>query len=115
VDDHHDVAECLAMLLQDLGHVVWTVHDGRAAFDAVRRYGPEVVLLDIGLPEMDGYEVARRLRAEHGRDSLMLVALTGYGQDADRRRTIEAGFDEHLLKPAGCAELNRLLSLSLTK
>jgi two-component system CheB/CheR fusion protein len=110
VDDHEDVAECLAMLLQDLGHLVHTVHDGPAAFEAVRTFEPEVVLLDIGLPEMDGYEVARRLRAEHGRDNLLLIALTGYGQEADRRRTAEAGFDEHLLKPAGCADLNRLLA-----
>ena len=110
VDDHADVAECLAMLLKDLGHEVHTACDGSSAFEAVRTFGPEVVLLDIGLPEMDGYEVARRLRAEHGPDKLLLVALTGYGQEADRRRTREAGFDEHLLKPAGGADLNRLLA-----
>lgn len=110
VDDHADVAECLALLLKDLGHQVHTVYDGLSAFEAVRTFGPEVVLLDIGLPEMDGYEVARRLRAEHGPDKLLLVALTGYGQEADRLRTREAGFDEHLLKPAGCADLNKLLA-----
>ncbi len=67
--------------------------------DAVRRHKPEIVLLDIGLPIMDGYEVARRLRQEHGREHLILVAMTGYGQDEDRRRSEEAGFNAHLVKP----------------
>ncbi len=109
VEDNPDVAESLAMLLRALGHVVEVVPDGASALAAVRCCHPDVVFLDIGLPDMDGYEVARRLRAEYG-PALHLVALTGYGQEADRRRAHETGFDRHLLKPATVEALERALA-----
>ena len=109
VDDNHDAAESLALLLRAEGHEVRTAHDGATALDAVRAYQPEIVLLDIGLPKMDGYEVARRLRAQEGTRRALLVALTGYGQEEDRRRAAEAGFDAHLVKPADLGALHALL------
>jgi signal transduction histidine kinase len=99
VDDNVDGAASLAMLLRELGHEVRVAHNGPAALEAVGDFEPEVVLLDIGLPGMDGYEVARRLRRQPALKDLLLVALTGYGQDEDRRRSHEAGFNLHLVKP----------------
>lgn len=99
VDDNVDAAESLRVMLELKGHDVRVAHDGAAALDAAERFGPEVVLLDIGLPRMDGYEVARRIRAMPGGEKLRLVALTGWGQEDDKRRAREAGFDEHLTKP----------------
>jgi two-component system CheB/CheR fusion protein len=110
VDDNADAAECLAWVLRARGHEVCTAHDGVAALEAARGSRPEVVLLDIGLPRMDGYEVARRLRREPGLEKVLLVALTGYGHEDDRRRSRAAGFDHHLVKPADPAELTRLLA-----
>jgi CheY-like chemotaxis protein len=98
VDDNLDAAESLAELLGISGHQVKVAYDGRSALEVVRAHAPDVVLLDIGLPRMDGYAVARELRAEHG-DRLTLIALTGYGQEEDRRRTKDAGFDHHFVKP----------------
>ncbi|MEZ0228801.1 MAG: PAS domain S-box protein [Planctomycetota bacterium] len=98
VDDNRDAAETLEDLLTDSGHHVQVVFDGFAALEAARTFQPEIVLLDIGLPKMDGFEVARELRREHGA-KLVLVALTGYGQEADRRRAREAGFDQLVVKP----------------
>ena len=114
VDDSRDSAESLALLLELKGHEVRVALDGPAALEAARGFLPEIVLLDIGLPGMDGYEVARRLRA--GRDGIdgegmLLVALTGYGQDEDRRRSREAGFDHHLVKPVDFDELARVLGV----
>ena len=100
VDDNVDAAETLAMLLRLDGHHVRVVHDGPAALEAARSRVPEVVLLDIGMPGMDGYEVARRLRQLPGLAGVVLVALTGWGQEQDRQRSKEAGFDHHLTKPA---------------
>jgi two-component system CheB/CheR fusion protein len=100
VDDNVDAAESLALLLRAVGHEVHTAYDGRAALRSVEALCPEVVVLDIGLPGMDGYEVARRLRQQEGLDQPFLVALTGYGQEEDRRRSAAAGFDVHLVKPA---------------
>ncbi len=99
VDDNIDAADSIAMLLSMEGHETRAVHTARAALLAVPDFNPEVVLLDIGLPEMDGYEVARRLRAQNGKHRMRLVAVTGYGQPADRRRAHAAGFDEHMVKP----------------
>ena len=112
VDDSADAARSLALLLAAQGHAVRTAHDGLAALEAARAFQPEVVLLDIGLPRMDGYEVARRLRGQAGFERTLLVALTGYGQEEDRRRTREAGFDAHLVKPADLTILQRLLATS---
>ncbi len=111
VDDNADAAESLAMLLRLKGHDVRTAHDGAAALDVARTFGPQVVLLDIGLPGMDGYEVARRLRREEGLKGVLLVALTGYGQEEDRRRSREAGFNRHLVKPVEPGALNEVLTL----
>jgi CheY-like chemotaxis protein/anti-sigma regulatory factor (Ser/Thr protein kinase) len=109
VDDNVDGAESLATLLKLLGHEVHVAHDGPAALRATADVRPEVVFLDIGLPGMDGYEVARRLRRP-GRTEALLVALTGYGQEEDRRRSREAGFDHHLVKPVDPAVLEELLA-----
>jgi CheY-like chemotaxis protein len=109
VDDNRDAAESLAVVLRHLGAHVHVAHDGATALAAVDDHAPSVVLLDIGMPGMDGYEVARRLRSVRAKPPL-LVALTGWGQDDDRRRAYEAGFDHHLVKPADIARLQRLLS-----
>jgi two-component system, chemotaxis family, CheB/CheR fusion protein len=111
VDDNHDSADMLAMLLHFAGHETFTAHDGPAAVDASARLDPDVILLDIGLPILNGYEAARRIRAQHGQQRRpLLIALTGWGQDEDRRRSEEAGFDAHLVKPVDDAILGRLLA-----
>src|SRR5262249_23133689 len=109
VDDNVDAAESLSMLLGLQGHEVRVAHDGQTALRAAEEFQPEVVLLDIGLPRMDGNEVARRLRERPESAGMLLVALTGYGQDEDRRRSQEAGFNAHLLKPVDLAALQGLL------
>jgi signal transduction histidine kinase/ActR/RegA family two-component response regulator len=112
VDDNRDSAETLALLLQFSGHDVRTAYDGPAALELAQAASPEVVLLDIGLPQMNGLEVARRMRQELGLKDTLLVALTGYGQDEDRRRSQEAGFDAHMVKPVDLDELHSLLARS---
>jgi PAS domain S-box-containing protein len=110
VDDNRDAADSLALLLHVAGQEVRTAYDGPAALDLARARPPDVVLLDIGMPGMDGLEVARRLRQDLGLKQVLLVALTGYGQEEDRRRSHEAGFDAHLVKPADVRALERLLA-----
>ena len=110
VDDSEDAVESLALLLGIWGHEVATARDGAAALDLVSRKPPHVVLLDIGLPGISGYEVAKRIRAREGGKDIMLVALTGYGQAEDRRRATEAGFTVHLVKPVVPEALQRLLA-----
>jgi CheY-like chemotaxis protein len=112
VDDNADAANSLAMVLELLGHAVRTDYDGPAALQAIESFGPEIVLLDIGMPDMDGYEVARQIRAMPLGKSVQLLALTGWGQEEDKRRALEAGFDEHLTKPVEPALLEALLSLA---
>ncbi len=109
VDDNRDFANTLSMLLETFGHEVRTVYDGRAAVPMATDYQPDAVLLDIGLPGMNGYEIARALRSTPALAQLTLVAFTGYGQDEDRRRVREAGFDFHLVKPVEVAELTRVI------
>jgi signal transduction histidine kinase/CheY-like chemotaxis protein len=109
VDDNVDSAKTLGLLLKYLGADVHVVHNGPDAIEAVEKYQPGVVLLDIGMPGMDGYEVARRIRERHESKRVTLIALTGWGQEDDRRRTREAGFDHHLVKPADIAALQSLL------
>ncbi len=109
VDDNADAAEMLAMTLEAEGHEVVAAHSGPAALEMAAGYRPNVVLLDIGMPGMDGYEVARRLRQEPGMTDASLVAVTGYGQEEDRERTCAAGFDEHLVKPVDLDALRRVL------
>jgi len=110
VEDHRDAAESLQMLLELSGHEVETAPDGRSGLDAARRFQPDVVLCDVGLPNgMNGYDVARALRAEPALRSCLLVALTGYGQAEDQRLAHEAGFDQHLTKPVDLVVLERVL------
>jgi CheY-like chemotaxis protein len=109
VDDNVDSAETMAEILKMWGHDVHTAHDGPGALEAARAHRPDAVLLDLGLPTMDGFETARRLRQE-GLGSL-LVAVTGFGGIEDRRRATEAGFDRHLTKPVSPEALQRVLSL----
>ncbi|WP_411281347.1 PAS domain S-box protein [Gemmatimonas sp.] len=100
VDDNQDAADSLAILLELQGHEVQVAFSGVAALEITKAFTPDVVFLDIGMPGMDGYELARRLRQQPGLDAVVLTALTGWGQKEDRRRTSEAGFDHHLVKPA---------------
>jgi PAS domain S-box-containing protein len=109
IDDNEDAAESLAMMLRADGHEVRTGFSAAAALEMAAAWQPEVVLLDIGLPVMDGYEVARRLRAGPARAGMRLVALTGYGQPEDIQRSAAAGFDSHLVKPVGLEALARAI------
>jgi CheY-like chemotaxis protein len=110
VDDNIDTAKSQARLLALLGHQVHTAHDGRLALEEVQTFKPDIILLDLGMPGMDGYETARMVRElPEGRASL-LVAITGWGQEDDRRRTEEAGFDFHFVKPVDAAVLEEVLS-----
>jgi signal transduction histidine kinase len=113
VDDNVDAADALGELLRDYGHEVATAHDGTRALDQARLHRPDIVLLDISMPEMDGYEVAKRIRGELGLGDAILVALTGYGEDRHRRLTREAGFDQHVTKPVDVSKLEELLKLPL--
>lgn len=110
VDDNQDAAQGLAMLLEIKGHEVATAHDGPQALERALEFRPTVVLLDIGLPAMDGYQVARELRRQEGGEEMLLVAVTGYGHESDRQRSRDAGFDHHLLKPVGIEALEELLA-----
>ena len=108
VDDNLDGAAALASLLREMGHEIHVAHDGPAALDAAERVRPDIVLLDIAMPGMSGYEVAARLRQRLGA-ALLIVALTGCGRDEERIKALEAGFDQHLLKPVDPAFLKSLL------
>jgi two-component system CheB/CheR fusion protein len=109
VEDNVDAAATLAAMIEVMGHNVHVTHDGPSGLEAVHRLSPHVVLLDIGLPRMDGYEVARKIREFDRLRSIMLVALTGYGQEQDRAKSSAAGFDLHLIKPVGLDVLQKLL------
>jgi signal transduction histidine kinase/ActR/RegA family two-component response regulator len=111
VDDNRDAADMLAMFLQLGGHETHTAHDGEEAIEATTRLHPDLVLLDIGLPRLNGYEAARRIREQHKQGGgPALVALSGWSQDEDRRRSKEAGFDAHLVKPVDEIDLQKLLA-----
>jgi PAS domain S-box-containing protein len=110
VDDNVDAADSLALLLKSDGHEAATAYSANSALEAVERLRPEIVLLDVGLPQRDGYEIARLLRASNTVPGMRLIALTGYGQEEDRERARAAGFDEHLLKPANMDALRQLLT-----
>ena len=112
VEDNRDAADSLALLLQLWGHDVRVAHDGLQAIEVARAFIPEIVLLDIGLPAVSGYEVAVWLRSMPVLDRALLVAVTAYGQEEDRRRSRQAGFDAHLVKPATPEALNALLKQS---
>jgi two-component system CheB/CheR fusion protein len=110
VDDNVDSAELLGALLEVDGHAVELAHDGPAAVTAARAFGPDFVLLDIGLPGLDGYHVIRELRGMPAVAAATIVATTGYGREEDRARCLAAGFDEHLTKPVDMARVRRILS-----
>ena len=110
VDDNEDMANSLAILLQISGHDVRTAHSGPAALETADKLQPNLVLLDIGLPGMDGYEVAERLRQNPKFTKVRLVAVTGYGLESERRRSQKSGFDAHLVKPIKLQELQDVLA-----
>ncbi len=110
VDDNQDAAQMLATLLEVQGHAVSVEYDGRGALQRARLARPQVMLLDIGLPDTDGYALARKLRAMPELAGATLVALTGYGQREDRRLAEEAGFDHHLVKPADLDQVGAILA-----
>jgi PAS domain S-box-containing protein len=115
VDDNQDAADSLAMLLRLQGHDVRVAYSGMAALEMTKAYTPDVVFMDIGMPGMDGYEAARRIRQQPGLGNVVLAALTGWGQQEDRRRTAEVGFDHHLVKPVEPNALEKLLAGLQTK
>jgi CheY-like chemotaxis protein len=108
VDDNHNTASMAARLLEAHGHTVEVANDGLSAITAAHAFHPDAILLDIGLPGLNGYDVAKQLRRE-GMTSVVLIAISGYGQDEDRRRSQSAGFDHHLVKPVDNEQLLSLL------
>jgi CheY-like chemotaxis protein len=109
VDDHLDSATSMAMMFEFLGSEVRTAHDGLQAVEEVERYRPDVVLMDMGMPRLDGYEATRRIRAHKWGQDVLIIALTGWGQDDDKARSREAGCDGHLTKPVSLPDLQALL------
>jgi two-component system CheB/CheR fusion protein len=110
IEDNEDVADTLADALECCGHEVQKAYDAQAGLQIARSFHPEVVICDIGLPIMDGYGLARAVRADEGLADVYLVALSGYAQPEDVRRSIEAGFNAHVAKPPSLDKLNRLLA-----
>jgi len=110
VDDMHDNADSCSMLLQMDGHEVRTAYSGREALAIAAKFHPQIMLLDIVMPEMTGYEVARKVRAAAWGKKIMLVAVTGWGQVEDRRKALDAGFDHHFAKPIGMDVLKPLIA-----
>ena len=115
VDDNPDTADSLALLLQMTGNETQVARDGLAALDAAAKFRPDVMLLDIGLPKLNGYDVCRRIRAQPWGKDVVLIALTGWGQEEDRQKTAEAGFTGHLVKPVGYADLMKMVAESSTR
>jgi CheY-like chemotaxis protein len=110
VDDNRDSALSLSMLLKHAGNTTLQAHDGMEAITAAEKFQPDVVLLDIGLPVLNGYEVCQRIREQPWGRNMTIVALTGWGQDEDRRRSYSAGFNHHMVKPVNYVELVKLLN-----
>lgn len=110
VDDNPDAALSLAMMLSIMGHETRTAHDGESAVVTAESFRPEVVLLDIGLPKLNGYEVAQRIRNSPWGAQMFLIAVTGWGQDEDRQRSAEVGLNVHMVKPVEPSALERLLA-----
>jgi CheY-like chemotaxis protein len=115
VDDGHDAADSLGMVLRMFGAESIVVYDGESALEAIRLSTPDIVLLDLTMPGMDGYEVAQRIRVQPEYDSIRLIALTGWGTDEERLRSEAAGFSEHWVKPVPAATLRTLVSNALEK
>ena len=112
VDDNVDNAEIMAAILRESGHDVHVAFDGRTAVAEARRLRPEFLFLDLGLPGLDGFQVAETLRREPGMEAMRIIAVTAYAQESDRRRTREAGFDYHLVKPVDMDFVESLLGSS---
>jgi CheY-like chemotaxis protein/anti-sigma regulatory factor (Ser/Thr protein kinase) len=110
VDDNRDAADSLALLLRLQGHDVRVAHDGVSALEVLNTYRPALIFLDLGMPGIDGYDVARRIRSTPGLEGVVLAALTGWGQQEDRHRTTAAGFDHHLVKPLEPLVIEHLLA-----
>lgn len=110
VDDNHDSALSMAMMLSIMGHETRTAHDGESAVATAETFLPDVILLDIGLPKLNGYEVAQRIREQAWGASMYLIAVTGWGQDEDRQRSTEVGLNQHMVKPVEPAALEKLLA-----
>jgi CheY-like chemotaxis protein len=110
VDDNHDSALSLAMMLSMMGHETRTAHDGESAVSHAEEFLPDVVLLDIGLPKLNGYEVAQRIRGSSWGTAMFLIAVTGWGQEEDRQRSSEVGLNLHMVKPVEPSALEKLLS-----
>ena len=109
VDDNRDSADTMGMLQQMQGHEVRVAYDGQQGLSVAGEFTPDVILLDIGLPRMDGYEVARRLRQLPSLKDAFIVAMTGYGSESDRARSLDAGFNEHLVKPTDLEQIRKIL------
>ncbi len=109
VDDNSDAADMLAILLEQLGHTICVANDGQAALALLDDNRPEVAVLDIGLPGMDGYELARRMRAHPLTQKTRLIALSGYGQSSDKELSAQAGFDAHMVKPVAFGDLEVMI------
>ena len=114
VDDNHDSALSLAMMLSIMGHDTRTAHDGESALSTAETFLPDVVLLDIGLPKLNGYEVAQRIRETSWGASMYLIAVTGWGQDEDRQRSSEVGLNLHMVKPVEPSALEKVLETLAT-
>jgi CheY-like chemotaxis protein len=112
VDDNEDAAMTMAMLIEELGAETCVAYDGVGGLQAAAEFLPDVVLLDIGMPGMNGYETCRRLRVEPFGQAIVIAALTGWGQEKDKRMALESGFDLHLVKPVDPSVLKRILSRS---
>lgn len=109
VDDNQDAADMLAVAMTMLGHTTQVAYEGQSALDLMEIFKPDVAVLDIGLPGMDGHELGRRIRKIPELAPLFMIALTGYGQERDRDQALQAGFDAHLVKPVDIHDLNRLI------
>jgi CheY-like chemotaxis protein len=110
VDDNEDAAASLSLLLEVMGHEIYTAYDGLEALTTAAMFRPDVILLDLGMPKLNGYEAARQMREQPWGKQVTLIAITGWGQERDQRRTQEAGFDHHLVKPVDPALLESLLA-----
>ena len=114
-DDNMDAAASLALVLEMKGHHVRTVHDGVEAVQAAASFQPDIVILDIGMPRLDGYEACRQIRAQPGSGDMLIIALSGWGQVEDKQRSKEAGFNHHLVKPADVGAIEELLRARATR
>jgi CheY-like chemotaxis protein len=109
-DDNEDAAAALSMLLEEMGHVVWRVNGGKQAVQAAGEFNPHLALLDIGMPGVNGFDACAQIRLQPGGGSINIVAVTGWGQPEDVRKSRASGFDDHLVKPVDPAELLQLVA-----